>query len=219
MAKSAKGTSGKPSDMPEKIEKWPLEDLVPYARNARRHSDLQVDQLAKSITEFGWTIPVLVDEGGEIIAGHGRVLAAQKLGLPDAPVIVARGWTDERKRAYRIADNKLAENSEWDRELLALDLAALEDAGESLGSLGFAADELQALLSASPQRGGFLDDVAAEDVEETIRAQTNGAVVLRFHLDPAQRDEVVYWLNAARDRLKLNTAAEALVALAREGQK
>ena len=91
----------------DKVERRPLASLIPSARNARTHSDAQVAQIAASIREWGWTMPILVDEAGTIIAGHGRVLAAARLGLDAVPVMVARGWSDAQKRAYLIADNKL----------------------------------------------------------------------------------------------------------------
>ena len=98
----------------DKVERWPIDRLVPYARNARTHSDAQVAQIAGSIREWGWTMPMLVDEDGTLIAGHGRVLAARQLGLTEMPVMVARGWSEAQKRAYVIADNKLALNAGWD---------------------------------------------------------------------------------------------------------
>jgi ParB-like chromosome segregation protein Spo0J len=98
--------------------------LIPYARNARTHAEDQVAQIAASIREWGWTNPVLVGEDGTIIAGHGRVLAARKLRIPDVPVMVAAGWSDAQKRAYTIADNKLTLNGGWDQDLLALELGA-----------------------------------------------------------------------------------------------
>lgn len=122
--------------------------LVPYARNARTHSEEQVAQIAAAIREWGWTMPVLVDEAGGIIAGHGRVLAARLLGLDDVPVMVARGWSEAQRRAYVIADNKLALNAGWDSTLLALELDDLGSAGFDLGLAGFAADELTSLLPA-----------------------------------------------------------------------
>jgi ParB-like chromosome segregation protein Spo0J len=103
--------------------------LVPFTRNARTHSDEQVAQIAASIREWGWTMPVLVDEAGTIIAGHGRVLAAQRLGLPEVPVMVAAGWSEAKRRAYVIADNKLALNAGWDEELLRLELGELKGLG------------------------------------------------------------------------------------------
>src|SRR5215208_6116263 len=102
----------------DEAQRWPLERLVPSARNARTHSDAQLAQLAGSMREFGWTNPVLIDEDGGIIAGHGRVLAARLLGWTEAPVIVARGWSPTMKRTYMLADNKLALNAGWDEALL-----------------------------------------------------------------------------------------------------
>src|ERR1700692_1933244 len=101
----------------DKIELWPLERLVPYARNARTHTEAQIAQIAASINEWGWTVPVLVDESGMLIAGHGRVLAARKLGLSEVPVVVARAWTESKKRSYRLADNKLPLNAGWAADL------------------------------------------------------------------------------------------------------
>ena len=95
--------------------------LIPNARNARTHSDEQIAQIAASIKEWGWTIPVLVDEAGGIIAGHGRVLAAQLLGIETVPVMIA-GWSDAKKRAYMLADNKLTLNGDWDLEQLAIEI-------------------------------------------------------------------------------------------------
>lgn len=107
-ARSARAAE-KPAPWPaDAVERRPLAALTPYARNARTHSDGQVAEIAASIREWGWTMPVLVDEAGGIIAGHGRVLAAQSLGLTEVPVMVARGWSDAQKRAYVLADNKLA---------------------------------------------------------------------------------------------------------------
>jgi len=136
---------GRQVDPADKVERWGIDRLVPYARNARTHSDAQVAQIAASIKEWGWTTPVLVDEQGGIIAGHGRTLAAHKLGMRDVPVVVATGWSDTKKRAYVIADNKLALNAGWDNELLALELGELGDLGFDLDLTGFTADELTAL--------------------------------------------------------------------------
>jgi hypothetical protein len=137
------------------VERRPLAELFPYARNARTHSDAQVAQIAASIREWGWTIPVLVDEAGELIAGHGRVLAARQLNIETVPVMTARGWSEAKIRAYRIADNKLGLNSGWDNELLALELADLRDLGAAVDLTGFAAFELESLLGegvADPDR-------------------------------------------------------------------
>src|SRR4051812_44184397 len=106
----------------DRVERWPVERLVPYARNARTHSGAQVAQIAGSICEWGWTMPVLADDAGLLIAGHGRVLAARMLGIQNVPVMIARGWTEAQKRAYVLADNKLTQNAGWDAELLKLEL-------------------------------------------------------------------------------------------------
>src|SRR6202140_2771946 len=131
----------------DKIEHWPLERLVPYARNARTHTEAQVAQIAASINEWGWTVPVLVDESAMLIAGHGRVLAARKLGLSEVPVVVARGWSEAQKRAYVLADNKLALNAGWDAELLKLELTDLRAMGADLNLVGFSNDEISELLA------------------------------------------------------------------------
>lgn len=125
----------------------PIDSLVPYARNSRTHSDEQLGQLADSMREWGFTIPVLVDEDGGIIAGHGRVLAAKRLELAEVPVIVAKGWSETKKRAYVIADNKLALNAGWDEDLLAAELADLQAEGYQLELTGFDEKELLELLS------------------------------------------------------------------------
>jgi DNA modification methylase len=129
------------------VERWPIERLVPYARNARTHSGAQVDQIAASIREWGWTNPVLVSEDGTIIAGHGRVLGARKLDLAEVPVMVATGWSEAQKKAYAIADNKLSLNAGWDEELLGLELGELEVLGFDLDLIGFSEAERIALLA------------------------------------------------------------------------
>lgn len=124
------------------VEMRAISGLVPYARNSRTHSPEQIAQIAASMREWGWTNPVLVDEQDTIIAGHGRVLAAQKLGIEQAPVMVARGWSDAQKRAYVIADNKLALNAGWDMDKLAVEIGDLSGMGFDLNLTGFSADEL-----------------------------------------------------------------------------
>jgi hypothetical protein len=152
-------------------EPWPVAQLVPYARNARTHSDRQVREIAGLIARFGWTAPILVDEANMIIAGHGRVLAAQLLGIAEVPVIVARDWSEADKRAYVIADNKVAENAGWDKELLAIELAALAnmpDFDATLGDLGFSDAELTRLLPAQERDGHTDPDAAGEAGGEVV---------------------------------------------------
>lgn len=144
---SAVATDGPAYQNALAIEYRPIEALVPYARNARAHSDEQVAQIAASIREFGWTNPILVDGENGIIAGHGRLMAARRLGMERVPVIELAGLTDTQKRAYVIADNKLALNAGWDADLLALEFGDLEDLGFDLSLTGFGGDEILALTS------------------------------------------------------------------------
>jgi DNA modification methylase len=146
----------------------PLGDLIPYARNPRTHSDAQVAQIAASIREFGWTNPVLVDGANGIIAGHGRVLAARKLGLDRVPVIELAHMSDGQKRAYVLADNQLALNAGWDEALLRLELADLSEIGFDLGLIGFAAGELERLLAGESRTGLIEDDAAPALPEQAI---------------------------------------------------
>ena len=129
------------------IEHRPVEALIPYARNARAHSEAQVALIAGSIREYGFTNPILVDGESGVIAGHGRLMAARRLGLPKVPVIELAHLSESQKRAYILADNRLAEQAGWDKELLALELADLSELGVELPALGFDGAELDALLS------------------------------------------------------------------------
>jgi DNA modification methylase len=144
-----------------------LGELIPYARNPRTHTDAQVAQIAASIREFGWTNPVLVDGANGIIAGHGRVLAARKLGLERMPVIELAHMTETQKRAYVLADNQLALNAGWDEALLRLELADLSELGFELGLIGFGAGELERLL-AGGKEGLTWDDEAPALPEQAI---------------------------------------------------
>jgi DNA modification methylase len=137
------------------VEYRPAAGLIPYARNARTHSEAQVAQIAASIREFGWTNPILVDADNGVIAGHGRLLAARKLGIADVPVIVLAGLSEAQKRALVIADNKLAMNAGWDSDLLAIELGDLQGLGFDLALTGFGEDELLALMS--PGNAGLTD--------------------------------------------------------------
>jgi DNA modification methylase len=159
--------------MQSSTNNWPADSvtrvkvakLVPYARNSRTHTPDQVDQIAASIREWGWTTPVLVDEAGSIIAGHGRVLAAKKLGIGEVPVMTATGWSDAQKRAYVIADNKLALNAGWDNDLLKLEFEELEGLDFNLSLTGFSSDELSALLAEKLEGLTDPDEIPDEPLE------------------------------------------------------
>lgn len=145
-----------------KITYLPLDKLLPYARNSRTHSDEQVAQIAGSIKEFGFTNPVLVDSDGGIIAGHGRVMAARKLGMDKVPTICLGHLTETQRRAYVIADNKLALNAGWDDALLRVEFAALQDADFDLSKMGFSGKEIADLLGVEDDSGDDNDEPSDE---------------------------------------------------------
>ena len=152
----------------DKIAPWPTDKLIPYARNARAHSDAQVAQIAASIAEFGFTNPILAGSDGVIVAGHGRLAAAQKLGLASVPVVVLDHLTATQRRALVIADNRIAENAEWDDAMLRVELADLQDEGFDLDLTGFDADALAELMAGDePVNEGQTDEDAVPEVGET----------------------------------------------------
>ena len=165
----------------DKVERRKVKDLVPYAKNARVHSEEQIEQIARAIEQWGWTVPCLVDEKGGLIAGHGRVLAAKQLGLDEVPVVVARGWSAAQKRAYVIADNKLTENGGWDDDLLKVEIGELQGEGFDLTLTGFSMDEI----------GGLLGETAADGIEDApdskYKEQFGVIVICR---DEAHQQEV-----------------------------
>ena len=162
---------------PLAIEQRTLSELIPYASNARTHSEAQVAQIAASIKEFGFNDPVAVDESGIIIEGHGRVLAAHKLGMQHAPTITLHGLTEEQKKAYRLAHNQLPLNAEWDTEVLAFELDNLRDMNVDLGVIGFDRKELNDLIgtpdiaNTEEQMGGMEFRVIVDCTSEEHQAQ------------------------------------------------
>lgn len=151
-----------------KIEIISIQKLIPYATNSRTHSDDQIAQIAGSIREFGFTNPVLIDEKGTIIAGHGRVMAARKLELESVPCIRLSHLTPAKIRAYVIADNKLALNAGWDEEILKSELSILKDEGFDINLIGFSDDELNELLNSEQIEGNTDPDEIPEPPEDAI---------------------------------------------------
>ena len=152
----------------DKIEQWPTAKLLPYARNARTHSDDQVAQIAASIAEFGFTNPILAGSDGVIVAGHGRLAAAQKLGLEVVPVVVLDHLSPTQRRALVIADNRIAENAGWDDAMLRIEIAALQDDDFDVSLTGFDADALAELMAGDePDGEGETDDDAVPELSET----------------------------------------------------
>lgn len=154
--------------MAERIELWPIEKLIPYHNNPRTHSKEQVDQIAASIVEFGFLNPILVDTAAGIIAGHGRMQAATQLNLSVVPVVILDHLTEAQKRAYIIADNKLAENAGWDDEKLRAEIAALAEDDYPLDVMGFSDEELDDLLENPDAEGNTDDDAVPETPVEPV---------------------------------------------------
>jgi len=165
--------------MERKLEWRQISDLIPYARNARTHSDEQVAQIAASIKEFGWTNPILVDGDNGIIAGHGRLAAARKLGNTEVPVIELTGLSEAQKRAYILADNKLALNAGWDIDLLAEELKELKDLNFDLELTGFSDKELADFLTEEVE--GLTDEDAVPDVPEEPKTKLGDIYQLGKH--------------------------------------
>jgi DNA modification methylase len=152
---------------------------VPYAKNARTHSPAQIDEIAHSINKFGWTMPILVDEQGQIIAGHGRVLAAAKMGLKTVPVMVAVGWTEQQKRAYTLADNQIALNADWNPDLLRAELSELQAMGTPLVDLGFSIAQIAEYTAPQPVPG--IDPEIAPPLPKTPTSRTGDIWLLGRH--------------------------------------
>jgi DNA modification methylase len=157
-----------PPALARRIELWPVDRLVPYARNPRTHTPGQVAQIAASIVEFGFTAPILVASDSGILAGHGRLLAARKLGLPEVPVVVLDHLSETQRRAYIIADNKLAINAGWDEKMLASELHELEKGGMDLTAVGFSDEELEALLEDDGQSPEEVADEVTEPPAQPV---------------------------------------------------
>jgi ParB-like chromosome segregation protein Spo0J len=184
-----------------KIEQIAVDTLIPYARNSRTHSDEQVAQIAASIREFGFTNPVLIDSDGGIIAGHGRVMAARKLDMQEVPCIRLAHLTDTQKRAYIIADNKLALNAGWDDEMLKLEFDELEELGFDLELTGFT-----------------LDEIAELEIEEIPSGQTDEDYVPEVQPDPISKIGDVWLLGKHRVMCGDSTSIDAVEKLM-NGQK
>jgi DNA modification methylase len=163
------------------IKEVEVSALIPYAKNSRTHDDAQVAQIAASIKEFGWTNPILVDGEKGIIAGHGRLMAARKLKMDKVPVIELNGMTEAQKKAYVIADNRLALNAGWDNAMLTIELQDLEDEGFDLTLTGFDKDELDALLNPIEETEGLTDEDAVPDVPDEPKTKLGDIYILGNH--------------------------------------
>tara|TARA_R110002073_G_C9378249_1_gene572768 strand:+ start:615 stop:1217 length:603 start_codon:yes stop_codon:yes gene_type:complete len=177
-----------------KIEYVATDDLIPYINNSRTHSESQIKQIAASIREFGFTNPILIDEGGSVIAGHGRLVAAELLDLDEVPTITLEGLTEAQRKAYVIADNKLALNSGWDDELLKIEIETLKNLDFDTDLLGW---DILPQITEAPDYS-MLDD---EDVSEVMGEMTDNvkkAIQIEFELsDYEEASEIVkFWRNS-----------------------
>src|SRR6202035_810025 len=164
----------------DRLERWPIERLIPYANNARLHSEADLDKLAAAIRKWGWTTPVLVDEEGNLLAGHGRIAAAPRAGVRSIPVMVARGWSEGEKRAYRLADNQLAARASWDFEQLRNEVQELGFADFDVNLVGFEPDQLETIL-ASLGSSGLTDPDSVPEVPEQPVTQLGDLWLLGDH--------------------------------------
>lgn len=188
----------------KKIEYINTEELVPYKKNSRTHSEEQIKQISESMKEFGFTNPVLIDEENEIIAGHGRVLGAKKLGIESVPCIRLEGLTEAQKKAYIIADNKIALNSGWNEDILKMEILDLKDEDFKIGLLGFSDSELDKLLDVDEENE---QEVEVEFTE--VLGEEHNYIVLYF-------DNDVDWLQAEtlfdiKPKKALSTRADGVV--------
>jgi len=154
-----------------KIEMRPIDSLIPYARNSRKHSESQINRVAASIREFGWTIPILIAEDNTIIAGHCRVLSAKKLGITEVPTMMAKGWSEAQRRAYVISDNQLTLLGEWDNEMLKVELMDLKLHDFDLDLIGFDSTEIDSFLKSDESNEVSGDTEAEVDQAEALRSK------------------------------------------------
>jgi ParB-like chromosome segregation protein Spo0J len=209
-------TSGWPA---LQVELRPIERLIPYINNPRKHSPAQVAQIAASMREWGWVNPVLVDESETILAGHGRILAARQLGWTEVPVITATGWSESKKRAYVIADNKLAANATWDTLLLDAEIQALGAEHFDIELTGFSDDDLKRLEDdvAELKFGEHHSDSDGREAEEEsglTRTERGDSVALTIPMTVAQRGVVLDAITKAKRTYGVDQSGEALCKLA-----
>lgn len=158
-----------------------VSELIPYARNARTHSDEQIERIAASIKEFGWTNPILIDGESGIIAGHGRILAARKLGIEKVPTIELSGLTEAQKRAYIIADNRLALDAGWDEEMLKLEFAELEKEGFELSKTGFSDEEINEMMADLDREVAGVEDIDTPEPLKNPKTKRGEIWILGTH--------------------------------------
>jgi hypothetical protein len=208
----------------EEVVIRPLESLTPYEHNANTHPEEQIEQIANSIRQWGWTVPVLIDENGLVIAGHGRIFAARKLELDEIPCIVADQWSEDQKRAYLIADNKLQEGSQWDYSVMAKELRGLMDSGFDIDLTGISDTELQ-VFSGSESADEFTFDFNPEVIsasendneissEDGPRKKTDeGYVEFALVMQEENKRRLMAKLKSIKDRHGVESNEDAMMIL------
>ena len=194
-----------------------IADIIPYERNPRNHPESQIDKLANSISQWGFTVPILIDEEGTVIAGHGRLYAAQKLGFDLVPAIITEGWTEEQKRAYVIADNKLQEGSDWNLQVMASELRDLLDVGFDINLAGVSETEFH-VFSGTESSNEFKFDyqpkLLSDEIEAAPRKKTDEGFV-EFALVMREESKIMLLskLNEIKELHQLESNEDALMVL------
>jgi ParB-like chromosome segregation protein Spo0J len=215
--------------MAQRMDVWPTSRLVPYERNARTHTPEQIAQIIASIREFGFTAPILVDSEDGILAGHGRLAAAKEMGLPEVPVVVLDHLNEKQRRAYILADNRIAQNAGWDRLLLHEELSSLDFDYHLLGfddadikrledAVQLAALEEMAGTKAEPERQPESEEEEKEDDGDADATAESGVVyhVFSVNLLWDDREEVLAAIRAAKAKIHVDSTADALLHICRE---
>jgi ParB-like chromosome segregation protein Spo0J len=201
-----------------KIEQIKVDKLIPYANNAREHDEKQIAQIAGSIREYGFNNPILIDENNTLIAGHGRLYAAMKLELKEVPCIRLPHLNELQKKAYILADNKIALNSFWNPAMLDVELKLLQEGNVDLSSLGFNADDLARLADDKDQQrlDAMVADAGIDDAEEDTNKGEDEMYPLSVMLEHDHRDTIFKALRKAKDEHSLENSGQALWAICKE---
>ena len=199
------------------VEERLVSNLIPYERNPRIHPASQIHELASSINEWGWTVPILIDENENVIAGHGRLYAAKELGIETVPCVIASGWTDQQKKAYVIADNKLQEGSDWNYSAMASELRDLIDGGFSVELTGISDAELQ-IFSGSESSEEFTFSLDTSEIsktppasDQTPRKSDEGYVEFALVMQEDNKRQLLEKLNQIKNEHGVHTHEDALM--------
>ncbi len=206
------------------VVKRSVQELIPYERNPKIHSEQQIQQIADSIREWGWTVPVVIDESGNVLAGHGRLFAAESIGIEEVPCVVASNWSEEQKKAYIIADNKVQENSSWDFSLLSEEINNLSENGFDLEKLGLSEADINLLQNLSPDEEFKFDyDDVVPDVSDVSSSEpsktTDGYVEFAVVLSEADKKQLMSQINKVKADYQIESNADALMMIVNQASR